>query len=303
MAILRVNGEELLDATDDGVVIQILKEYFSTLDDPVHPNSSNPKIRKVTKFQELMIAAFREFAVITDEMIDSYRRKFENQILGDIEIFAKRTQIRNLPPKTRNLSNDQLGIIYDRFYAAIQDTRLGLGATRTDMTLDAFSIFMAGIVDWMDPQFVAGTSITRFSTLAEKMTAIKHAEPHDFVYRLFNRWDSQMVGTLTLQDVVQGLDSLVQPDLMSAMSYFYDLYDEAGLNKVDREGILKMSEGLLFLTRRSARVSQPILDAQSQRIRAKNQQEILKARTHNDEILAIACRTRGYRRWPRSRSN
>ncbi|CDO52040.1 similar to Saccharomyces cerevisiae YGR100W MDR1 Cytoplasmic GTPase-activating protein for Ypt/Rab transport GTPases Ypt6p [Geotrichum candidum] len=292
LAILRVNGEELLDATDDGVVIQILKEYFSTLDDPVHPNSSNPKIRKVTKFQELMIAAFREFAVITDEMIDSYRRKFENQILGDIEIFAKRTQIRNLP-KTRNLSNDQLGIIYDRFYAAIQDTRLGLGATRTDMTLDAFSIFMAGIVDWMDPQFVAGTSITRFSTLAEKMTAIKHVEPHDFVYRLFNRWDSQMVGTLTLQDVVQGLDSLVQPDLMSAMSYFYDLYDEAGLNKVDREGILKMSEGLLFLTRPFREGESPILDAQSQRIRAKNQQEILKARTHNDEILAIRAELEG----------
>jgi hypothetical protein len=292
LAILRVNGEELLDATDDGVVIQILKQYFSTLDDPVHPNSSNPKIRKVTKFQELMIAAFREFAVITDEMIDSYRRKFENQILGDIEIFAKRTQIRNLP-KNRNLSNDQLGIIYDRFYAAIQDTRLGLGATRTDMTLDAFSIFMAGIVDWMDPQFVADTSITRFSPLAEKMTAIKHAEPHDFVYRLFNRWDSQMVGTLTLQDVVQGLDSLVQPDLMSAMSYFYDLYDEAGLNKVDREGILKMSEGLLFLTRPFREGELPILDAQSQRIRAKNQQEILKARAHNDEILANRAAAEG----------
>ncbi|KAF5094183.1 hypothetical protein D0Z00_003665 [Geotrichum galactomycetum] len=292
LAILRVNGEELLDATDDGVVIQILKQYFSTLDDPVHPNSSNPKIRKVTKFQELMIAAFREFAVITDEMIDSYRRKFENQILGDIEIFAKRTQIRNLP-KTRNLSNDQLGIIYDRFYAAIQDTRLGLGATRTDMTLDAFSIFMAGIVDWMDPQFVAGTLITRISPLAEKLTAIKRTEPHDFVYRLFNRWDSQMVGTLTLQDVVQGLDSLVQPDLMSAMSYFYDLYDEAGLNKVDREGILKMSEGLLFLTRPFREGESPILDAQSQRIRTKNQQEILKARAHNDEILANRAAAEG----------
>lgn len=285
LAILRVNGEELLDATDDGVVIQVLKQYFSTLDDPVHPNSSNPNIRKVTKFQELMIAAFREFSIITDSMIDGYRRKFESQILDDIEIFAKRTQIRNLP-KTRNLSMDQLGIIYDRFYAAIQDTRLGLGATRTDMTLDAFSIFMAGIVDWMDPQFVAGTSITCYSSLTEKLSAIKRAEPHDFVYRLFNRWDSQMVGTLTLQDVVQGLDFLVQPDLMSAMSYFYDLYDEAGLNKVDREGILKMSEGLLFLTRPFREGESPILDAESQRIRAKNQQEIAKARAHNDEILS-----------------
>src|SRR2546421_5950821 len=37
---------------------------------------------------------------------------------------------------------------------------------------------------------------------------------------------------------------------MNTMSFFFDLYDENGSGKVDREGILRMSEALLFLSRR-----------------------------------------------------
>lgn len=191
LAILRINGEELLDATDDGLFISILKDYFSTLGDSAHPKSSNPKAKQITRFQELLVVAFREFSGISETMINEQRRKYEGKILDDIEVFAKRTQIRNLS-KTRNLKNNELGIIYDRFYAAIQDTRLGLGATRTDMTLDAFTIFMAGIVDWMDPKYSA--EFRPNMTIAEKLTLLKHTEPNDYVYRLFNRWDSQMLG-------------------------------------------------------------------------------------------------------------
>lgn len=36
---------------------------------------------------------------------------------------------------------------------------------------------------------------------------------------------------------------------MAAMSYFFELYDDSGESHISREGILKMSEGLLFLTR------------------------------------------------------
>jgi hypothetical protein len=37
---------------------------------------------------------------------------------------------------------------------------------------------------------------------------------------------------------------------MNNISYFFDLYDDSGDGKVDREGILRMSEALLFLSRR-----------------------------------------------------
>lgn len=281
LAILRINGEELLDATDDGLFISILKNYFATLGDPAHPSSSSPKVRQVTRFQELLVVSFREFSAISEAMINEQRRKYESKVLDDIEVFAKRTQIRNLK-KPRHISMDQLGILYDRFYAAIQDTRLGLGATRTDMTLDAFVIFMAGVVDWMDPKYAS--DYRSGMSLAEKLALLRHAEPNDFVYRLFNRWDSQMLGVLTLQDICTGLDALVDPDLMDAMAYFFDLYDATGCGHVDREGILKMSEGLLFLTRPYRESAAPVLDFFSLRLLNENQQAIAKAKEHNEMV-------------------
>lgn len=276
LAILRINGEELLDATDDGQVISILKSYFSTLDQSAHPNSKNDKLRNVTRFQELMVVAFKEFSVITDEMINQYRSKYENQILGDIEIFAKRTQIRNLP-KSKNLTNDEMGVIYDRFNAILQDRRIGLGPSKSEMNFEAFVGFMGGIVEWMDPRFGEQAE----SSENTKRSFIERARKNDFVCRLFKRWDSQLLGKLTLGDVCQGFDRLVDQDLMSSMSYFFELYDDEGNGMIDREGILKMSEGLLFLTS-SFREAPFTLDKTS-RDQLQNLQEQQKQNSSHDE--------------------
>src|SRR5947207_6448749 len=95
LAILRVNGEELLDATDDGIFISILKGYFLRLDESAHPRSDNEKLRAVTRFQELMVVAFREFSGITEQTICDQRIKHKDAVLSCIESFAKRTTLRN----------------------------------------------------------------------------------------------------------------------------------------------------------------------------------------------------------------
>ncbi|KAK7206993.1 GTPase activating protein [Myxozyma melibiosi] len=223
LAILRINGEELLDVSDDGSFISILKDYFTRLGDSAHPSSQNEKLREVTKFQELMVVAFREFSVITDDIISEQRRKHKSHVLDGIENFAKRTQLRNLH-KTGKLTPEDLSNVYDRFFQALQSSRLGLGPTKPYMDIDTFQIFMHGLASWA-------------------------VEPHDFLARLFHRWDTELQGGLTLQDVVTGLGAIKQEDIMSAMAYFFELYDEDGDGKVDREGILQMSEGLLYITR------------------------------------------------------
>lgn len=55
LAILKLNGEELLKTEDDGTFISIIKDYFQTLDQSAHPDSPNPKYRAITKFQELLV--------------------------------------------------------------------------------------------------------------------------------------------------------------------------------------------------------------------------------------------------------
>jgi hypothetical protein len=71
----------------------------------------------------------------------------------------------------------------------------------------------------------------------------------DFVCRLFRRWDTQLQGQLSLGDIVHGIDRLVEDDLMTSIANFFELYDDDGTGRLDRNIILRMSEGLLFLTR------------------------------------------------------
>lgn len=69
--------------------------------------------------------------------------------------------------------------------------------------------------------------------------------------RLFRRWDADMADSLSLQNVVSGFAHVKgTKDIMSNISYFFELYDDDGDGKVDREGILRISEALLFLSRR-----------------------------------------------------
>lgn len=181
LAILRINGEELLDAADDGTFISVLKSYFARLDESAHPKSENPKLRAVTRFQELMVVAFKEFAGITQNTISEQRAKHKDAVLENIESFTKRTSIRNLGPESKKLSVNDLGFLYDRFYSVLYDRqqraeilqqeadrkakagrtkatevvsgfstnnvekgRVALGPSPTQMDYDAFREFLAG---------------------------------------------------------------------------------------------------------------------------------------------------------------
>lgn len=114
----------------------VLKAYFTTLGDSAHPESSDPRVRQITNFQELcrlqrqsrealtdiltrssVVVAFREFSIITDETIASERKRFRAEVVVSIETFAKRSAIRNLKT-TGRLDKEQLGLAYDHFQLA-----------------------------------------------------------------------------------------------------------------------------------------------------------------------------------------
>ncbi|KAH8197470.1 hypothetical protein TruAng_008365 [Truncatella angustata] len=304
LAILRINGEELLDATDDGAFISVLKGYFSRLDESAHPKSENPKLRAINRFQELMVVAFKEFSGITHSSIQDLRLKNKDAVLNNIENFAKRTAIRNLGPDSKLLSPDELGAVYDRFYgilyerqqrdciiqeeqlrrekasktraaAAFSDHqdhgvdkgRVGLGPSTSLMDYDAFREFLAAMSKWAisdapktptrdqfhekDPSLYFGSFRKSSSNLLSPWGAGPEPADHEFMQRLFRRWDIDSSSTLTLQNVVTGLAQIKgKRDIMGTITYFFELYDDDGDDKVDREGILRISEALLFLSRR-----------------------------------------------------
>jgi hypothetical protein len=295
LAILRINGEELLDVQDDGSFISVLKSYFSRLDESAHPRSENPKLRAITRFQELMVVAFKEFSGITHSTITEQRTKHKDAVLENIESFAKRTSIRNLGPESKKLSVEDLGAIYDRFYEVLYDQeqrqkllaeekqrrekkkierfsvlgppidaevgRVGLGPSSTHMDYDAFRRFLAATAKWAiadspNPSRQHSTSEKNNSSVRGRSKSDARwsgNEPadHEFMQRLFIKWKTDDTDGLSLQDVVTGLARLKGTrDIMNSINYFFSLYDDNGNGQVDREGILRMSEALLFLSRR-----------------------------------------------------
>ncbi|KAL4937331.1 putative GTPase-activating protein [Aspergillus oleicola] len=290
LAILRINGEELLDVQDDGSFISVLKSYFSRLDESAHPRSENPKLRAITRFQELMVVAFKEFSQITHQTITEQREKHKDAVLDNIESFAKRTSIRNLGPDSKKLSLEDLGAIYDRYYEVLYDYqqrqkvieeekrrlerkqsqrvsvigpsvdrevgRVGLGPSPTHMDYDAFREFLAATSKWAHSDSPAPSrkeSVSgSFRGFGRSAIPNRPAPAdHEFMQRLFRKWSADSPEGLSLQSVVNGIARLKGPrDIMNNISYFFDLYDDSGDGKVDREGILRMSEALLFLSRR-----------------------------------------------------
>ncbi|KAG5927483.1 hypothetical protein E4U42_002193 [Claviceps africana] len=303
LAILRINGEDLLDAADDGAFISVLKSYFARLDESAHPKSENPKLRAVTRFQELMVVAFKEFSGITHSSITELRLKKKDAVLSNIEQFAKRTAIRNLGPDSKILGNDELGALYDRFYSILYERqqrdltnqeeakrrakisrqraseiftttpkfvekgRVGLGPSTTRMDYEAFREFLASMCKWAisdSPGNSRSHAVTGEDTFPRFHSARRGPgsisllwgigpEPaeHEFLRRLYAKWDVDGNAALSLQEVVTGLAGIKgKGDIMGTITYFFELYDDDGDGKVDREGILRMSEALLFLSRR-----------------------------------------------------
>ncbi|GEQ70797.1 hypothetical protein JCM33374_g4476 [Metschnikowia sp. JCM 33374] len=228
LAILKINGEALLEAEDDGTFFSILKEYFNTLDQPAQPLVVSSRGGHVTKFQELLVTAFKEFSVITEETIEKHRTKHRNMIFQNITSFVKRTEIRNLP-KTPNFPPEIVSLIYDRFYSIVQ-SQITVGSGSSFLDYDAFKVFMTQVCDFVD-EHPAEETISK---------------QDKFLKRLFIKWDSRRIGELSLSDLVSGLHKLADPDLLTSISNFFDLYSLD--DTVDREGILDISEDLLFIT-------------------------------------------------------
>ncbi|TXT07246.1 hypothetical protein VHUM_03416 [Vanrija humicola] len=279
LAILKINGEALLEVTDDGMFINLMRNYFSTIGDSAHPNHPDPRVRAITNFQELLVVAFREFNVITDETIVTERRRLRAIIADEIEKFSKRAAVRNLKNVGR-FSKESVGIIYDHYFAAVcsaeasgavipapvpgqlDPPRIAVdaqGRVETRIDLRTFKTLLAGIATWAREETVTTNA---FMQRTERRVA-----DHEMIDRLFFNWDSQKVGTLSLQDVVMGLDRVMSAGLMESIEWFFELHDKDGDGYLTKDEVIRLSESLLFIFRNEpgdiylAAVSRFILNA------------------------------------------
>lgn len=170
-AVLKINGEALLEVTDDGMFISLMRNYFATIGDSAHPNHPDPRVRAITNFQELLVVAFREFNVIGDDTIQAERKRLRAIISDEIEKFSKRAAVRNLKA-VGSFDKEQVGIIYDHYFAAVCSPESNGGGSgeatpkpgdqfappriqvdaqgrvETRIDLKTFKVFLSEIVTW-----------------------------------------------------------------------------------------------------------------------------------------------------------
>ena len=157
-----------------------MRNYFASLGDSAHPESPDPRARAITRFQELLLVSFREFATITDETIQSERRRYRNEIVHSIESFSKRSAVRNLKTLHR-FSKEQAGFIYDALFKAIciepppatalpppslLTTKEGQeDRPETRIELNTFRIFLSEIATWARTEKIVSNGFQVLSSI------------------------------------------------------------------------------------------------------------------------------------------
>ncbi|CAO3684807.1 unnamed protein product [Umbelopsis ramanniana] len=209
LAVLKINGAELLKATDDGAFMHILKNFFASLDDPIYPNADTAKARSLTKFNELLLVAYRDFHIVTDTSIRQLRQTHQLKVVAGIESFTKRSAIRNLDDSA-DLTKDELGVLYDKYYNAVYyDQKQG---ERSDARMNyvTYERFMGSVANW--------AKFTAKDRTPERDVQLRIGQ--NFMTRLFEYIDIKKMNGITFQDVVSGIGHIVRNGPWSRLNSF-----------------------------------------------------------------------------------
>ncbi|KAF7724455.1 hypothetical protein EC973_000964 [Apophysomyces ossiformis] len=223
--ILKLNGELLLQAKDDGAFLDILKRFFTTLDTPLEQEPKGGKAKNMTKFNELMLIAYREFSLVTDDMVIELRRRNQLKVVAGIESFTKRSAIRHLDDMA-SFSKDEIAIVYDKFFGALYYAKQKGDKAESVMNYDTFQKMMASMTEW-----------AKLKSADESPDAsIARTLGHSFIERLYRHFQHDKNQGISFQDSVLGLSDILRGDLMAQIGLFFSMYD------TDTDGVLKSGD-------------------------------------------------------------
>ncbi|KAG1460739.1 hypothetical protein G6F46_005335 [Rhizopus delemar] len=222
LAILKMYGEALLHARDDGAFLDIMKGFFQSIGVSNNQNSDKRRSLKTTKFNEVMLLAHKEFSLVTNEMIAELRRQNQLKVGAGIESFTKRTAIRHLK-ETAGFTKEDIGIIYDKYFGALYYASRETGdKPDLKMNKEAFQNMLASMTPW--------AKVKSKDESADSITAKDLCTK--FVYRIYKKFSGGKDELIDFQKMVIGMSEMLQGDIMSHMDWFFKLYDE------DKDGIL-----------------------------------------------------------------
>ncbi|KAI8986456.1 rab-GTPase-TBC domain-containing protein [Pilobolus umbonatus] len=228
LAILKLNGEELLKSGDDGSFLDVLKSFFQSMG-----------VKELIEQDraESVKSTYREFSLITDEMITELRSENQLKVGAGIESFTKRTIIRHLKD-TAGFTKEEIAILYDKFYGALYYANHEVaGKSESSMNQEIFHSMLASMTLWAK------------NKSSEDSIDVKAAQEVSsrFIERLYISFAGSKDAFIDFQKMIIGMNEILHGDIMSHLDWFFDLYDEDDLQMLTSKNIIDMSKELYWL--------------------------------------------------------
>ncbi|KAJ3151541.1 hypothetical protein HDU89_001984 [Geranomyces variabilis] len=246
LAILKINGDAIMKVKDDGELMNVLKAYFASLGEVVASDDQKTK-RNITKFNQLILTAYREFQSVSHESIVDLRKSLQLKVVHGLDLYAKRSVIRNLN-HTGRFNKEELLFLCDEFFSVQYYGRQDSGKKSSDrMDFNQFALFLSRLADWANLKKDADEQQSRMG--AED--AAKPIVGSSLLEKIFKRcFDTDGDGFISFQDLVTGMGQMIHSDMMTRMNLFFALHDGDKDDVLIKDEIIQFSESLLFLLRR-----------------------------------------------------
>ena len=241
-----MNGEGVLKCRDDGELMGLLRDFFLTLGTPVTTFGSTNPDRNTTKFNVLMLTAYREFQSVTQELVLELRRSHQAKVAQGLDVYARRGIIRNLTDSSK-FSREQLLFLCDQFYSVQFYGLSGQEKRKADkMSPEIFRKFIGRITTWGDT--TSDVEDLKHREGSEDIVPIVGSHVID---KLFHRFlDKDHDSIIDFQTIISGLGKWIFTDMMSRMNHFFRIHDADNDDNLSKEEIIQLSESLLFICRK-----------------------------------------------------
>ncbi|KAI8990953.1 rab-GTPase-TBC domain-containing protein [Mycotypha africana] len=226
LAILKANGDDLLKTTDDGGFLNVFKTFFQTIGDKEE---------------------YREFSLVTNEMVMELRNQNQLKVGASIESFTKRTAIRNLKDMA-SFSKDDIAILYDKYFTTLYYARKDSDNTSiSKMNRAAFQSMLQSMTPWAKPSTSFPSEGHDSSHNADANAANNVC--NSFIDRLFKQFlgNDSPDDLLDFQHMVKGMSDILHGDIMSHLDWYFDLYDTDKDGLLGSEDIVTMSKEMYWL--------------------------------------------------------
>ncbi|KAJ3127151.1 hypothetical protein HK098_006699 [Nowakowskiella sp. JEL0407] len=258
LAILKTNGEAILRVKDDGELMNVMKSYFASLGDVIKADESK-NIRTITKFNQLMLTAYREFQSVSHEQIVELRKSHQLKVIHGLDIYAKKSMVRNLKQSFK-FSREELLYLCNMYFDVIyyskkakKDIVIADGEKPKTfigppIDVSQFKRVMGKIATWADLEKDAIEQQSRLGTDAGSQKTVVGSQFLESLFR--DVFDKDHDGKIDFQDLVSGIAALKSNDMMAVLGIFFDLHDNDHDGVISKEEMIAVSESLLFLMRR-----------------------------------------------------